>query len=108
MDREMALAQLEALLAVPGALKVITNEVRPELRADRTDARSPLREAVVDGVALASRPDTFVLHDVTRLEAAPGAAGENGQYVAYTDEGDYCQGQPAALLARLTEWRSGG
>lgn len=106
MDRDLAVAQLEALLAVPGALKVITNEVRPELRADRKDPNSPLKDPVVDGVDLAKRADSFVQHDVTRVEPAGGAPGENGQYVAYTDEGDYCQGQPQALLVRLQEWRA--
>lgn len=107
MDRDLAIAQLEALTKIPGGLKVITNEVRPDLRADATDPNSPLREAVVDGVDLARRPDSYVLHDVTRIELAGGAPGEGGQYVAYTAEGDYCQGQPEALLVRLQEWRTG-
>lgn len=109
MDRDQAIAQLEALLTVPGALKVITNEVQPALRADKTDPRSPFREDVLaDAPNAAKSAASFVCHDVVRLEEARGAAGENGQYVAYTAEGDYCQGQPEALLVRLQEWRTGG
>lgn len=107
MDRDLAIAQLEALLKVPGSLKVITNEVQPRLRADRKDARSAFdAEALSADPDLATKPGSFVQHAVTRIEPAPGAAGENGQHVAYTDEGDYCQGQPEALLVRLQEWRT--
>ena len=44
----------------------------------------------------------FVLHDVTSIVEAPGSAGEKGQYRGYSAEGDFTQGQPEALLARLT------
>jgi hypothetical protein len=107
MDRNLAIAQLEALLKVPGSLKVITNEVQPRLRADRKDARSPFdAEALSADPDLPKKPGSFVLHAVTRIEPASGVAGENGQYVAYTDEGDDCRGQPEALLVRLQEWRA--
>lgn len=45
-------------------------------------------------------PRHFVIHQVTGLEQHPA---QPEQWVAVTEEGDYCQGQPEALLARLTE-----
>ena len=94
MNDDLAFDQLKALAAVPGALKVITSEVQPALREDKKDARS------------AAKPDvdlrqvsTFVLHDVTHLDGP----NERGLVTAHTAEGDYLQGHPAAVLARLTE-----
>lgn len=117
MNPELAVAQLKALLKVPGALRIITNEVRPELRRDPGDANSPLDPAKLDAVpgepedakdaarealrvgTYLRRPSTFVIHDVVRLEGP----NDKGQYTAWTAEGDACMGQPEALLARLQE-----
>lgn len=98
VDRELAIAQLEALATVPGALRVITAEVQPALRETKRDPRSPAR-ADVD----LTRPASFVCHDVVAVQG-PDA---RGRYRAVTAEGDFCEGQPAALLRRLTEAGSG-
>lgn len=93
-DREQAIEQLKKLVKRRGALRIITAEVRPELRVDADDPRSPARE----GVDL-RRPATFVIHDVVAVQGPT----ERGRYIAVTAEGDRCEGQPEALLARLTE-----
>lgn len=98
MDRDVAIAQLEALVKVPGALKIITNVHRcqkamhPRLKgfsAKKCDAFKPD----------VRHPGHFVVHDVIRIEG-PNA---QGQYTAFSAEGDYCIGQPEALLKRLQE-----
>ncbi len=101
MNREEAIQQLEALTHA-GGLKIITSEhdcgagVHPDI--------PPFDQAIC---ASYEYPLTdlrhFVIHDVTGMVQAPGSAGEKGQYRAYSAEGDHCQGQPEALLARLTE-----
>ncbi len=100
MTEEQALAQLHALLAVPGALKIITNEVQPDLRQDPTDPASPIRDDAVtaDPNALKKIP-TFVLHDAIMLEGP----NHRGQVAVHSAEGDWTQGQPSAVLRRLTE-----
>ncbi|RJQ04810.1 MAG: hypothetical protein C4551_10040 [Bacillota bacterium] len=101
MDEQLAVAQLEALVKVPGSLKVITNEVRPDLRKDPADPRSPIRDDVLEAdPAALKKVGTFVLHDVVRLEGPT----HRGTYVASTAEGDWCEGYPADLLKRLQEW----
>ena len=109
-EQELALAELEALVKVPGALKIITSEIRPELRQDPDDPRSPVREDVapeggeegfVRADELLRSPATFVLHDVTRLEAS----AHLGMVRAHSAEGDWTEGRPTALLKRLREWR---
>lgn len=99
MNEGLALAQLHALVAVPGALKIITNEIRPELRADPADPASGLPPGVDDGVL--KRPETFVLHDVTRV----GEVDHHGCVRAWSAAGDWTYGEPSAVLARLQEWR---
>lgn len=120
-DREQALAELQALLAVKGALKIITSEVADELKAKPGDPNSPMlqskaikfvREARglsgsedegLDHVGAALKmPSAFVLHDVTSLEGPD----LNGAYRAYSDEGDHTSGFPEDLLRRLREWRA--
>lgn len=96
-DQAIALRELQALLKVKGSLKMITAEVRPALRQDRADRRSPAKA----GVDL-TRPDSFVLHDIVRLEPHPT---KDGLYYAHTAEGDYVLGYPAALVRRLRRWR---
>lgn len=100
VDQELARAQLKALARVPGALKVITSEIRPELRHDRTDPRSPLHPKHDESLLLS--PATMVCHDVTKLEGPD----DRGRMVAHTAEGDWTSGLPAALLRRLQEWRA--
>lgn len=99
VDQELAVAQLKALAKVPGSLKVITAMVRPDLRADADDPRSPL--APKHDPELLKRPETMVLHDVVKIEGPD----EHGHVTAHTAEGDYTQGQAVAVLKRLQEWR---
>jgi hypothetical protein len=94
---KQALTELEALVKVKGALRIITSEVRPELREDRKDPRSPFKgseAALLD-------PATFVLHDVERIEVS----AHRGVVRAYSTEGDWTEGRPAAVLKRLREHR---
>lgn len=93
-DHERAVASLEALVSIPGALRVITATVQPDLREDSDDPRSPAKE----GVDLRDHA-TFVVHDVVTLEGPL----DKGYYRAVTAEGDYCLGRPFDLLVRLTE-----
>lgn len=97
--QEHALAQLRALAGVPGALKVITAEIQPHLRANKNDPRSPLHGRHDESLLLS--PDTMVCHDVTEVEGPD----DRGRVTAHTAEGDWCSGLPAALLRRLQEWR---
>lgn len=100
MTNEQAVAQLEALVDVPGSLRVITNEVRPDLREDPDAAGSPIRADVLESDPhTLKRPSTFVIHDVVRLEG-PDA---RGRMIAHTAEGDWTLGYPVDLLARLLE-----
>ena len=95
MDSEQAIAQLKALIEVPGALKIITNEPRP------IEAQKALwggEESAFVPFPL-SDPRAFVCHDVTRLEGR----NEKGYVAAHTAEGDVCIGSPEALLPRLLE-----
>lgn len=96
-DKSLAVQQLEALSSIPGALKIITNEVQPDLREDRKDRRSAAK-ADVD----LHRPDSFVCHDVVRIEGPD----HRGLYTAFSAEGDWCRGEEKALLARLQEWNA--
>lgn len=98
-DDELALAELVALVQVPGALRIITNEVRPDLRQDPDDPNSKLPEDADPDLLL--RPDTFVQHHVTRLEVR----AHLGAVRAHSAEGDWTEGRPAAVLRRLREWR---
>lgn len=93
------------LTATPGFLKVITNEIRSDLRVDSADARSAIRQDALDGDAnLLRRPDTYVIHDVVALEPHP--VMEN-MFRAITAEGDFVDGSPKALYDRLTEYQRG-
>jgi hypothetical protein len=90
--------ELKALVRIPGALRIITNEVKPELREDRDNPASP-----AGGDADLTNPATFVTHHVTDV-AGPD---ERGRYLATSDEGAWVTGYPDALLARLRQWRHG-
>lgn len=102
MDERLALAQLEALVAVPGALKIITGQIRPELRLSETDPRSPIRpELAAADPDILTRRRVYIWHDAARLERD----AERGRVRVYSAEGDFTEGRPAAVLARLTEWQ---
>lgn len=80
-----AIQQLNALVQIPGALQVITNQ-----HAHEGDCSSI--EATLD------QPAHFVCHDVTEIEDVGG-----GLYRAKTAEGDWTVGSPDDLLRRLQE-----
>jgi hypothetical protein len=82
--RDLARQQLDALIEVPGALKIITSE-------ETKDGRG---YPVTD-------PRHYVLHDVVRLEEIPS---QPNQIRAWSAEGDYTQGSVAAVLRRLQQW----
>lgn len=99
-EREQAVAELKALVRVPGALKIITEHPRPA--AER------------EGLTMAN-PGYYVLHDVERIEG-PDA---KGQYRALSEEYDYaemgvregkgrdaCVAYPEVLIRRLQQWRT--
>ena len=77
---------LTDLLGYKGRLKIITSEVNPDRPKESTRFR----------------PSYFIQHDVTKIEGVRG----RGVIKAYSEEGDHCSGYPAALLARLTEWKT--
>lgn len=112
MDRDAAIARLEALMQAPGTLRIITNEhacgggVHPSIGGAVNDAgeRAPWDQEACDAFAYKdTSPLHFVRHDVVRLEQARGGPGERGQMIARSAEGDWTQGQPEALLSRLIE-----
>lgn len=100
--QKIALAELEALLKIPGRLRIITNEIQPKMRMAAKDRRSALAEGA--DPELLKKPSTFVHHNVTRIEPHPT---QEGVYLAYSDEGDYTMGYPEALVKRLSDWRNG-
>lgn len=86
VTEEQALAQLEGLLAIPGMLQIITNEVADESFPD-TDHRR------------------FVIHDVVRI-----GQDLQGRLQAFTAEGDWFVSIDGArgMLRRLTVVSLGG
>lgn len=102
MDDALALQTLYALLRVPGALRIITSEIRPEYREDPSNPRALLHPNVeANDPGILKRPESMVIHDVVRIEPV-----KDGRYRAYSAERDWCEGPPAALLKRLQEWAS--
>lgn len=97
---ETTLKQLEALVEIPGALRVITNEHACGGGKHPSDPGFN-HEACAAFEADLSKPEHFVIHDVVSIEGPD----HKGRYTAFTDEGDWCMGQPEALLKRLTEVR---
>lgn len=96
--RAQAIAELEALVKLPGSLKIITNIPDP------AGADLPTEH-----------PKHNVHHDVVEIAEWEN---HNGQYIARSAEYnakdygyddrmtfDYITGQPDALLVRLREWR---
>jgi hypothetical protein len=86
MTQNQAWNLLVELLAHKGQLKVITSEVDE----NRPPNITPLN------------PAYFVQHDVVKIEVTK-VAGKIDRLRAYTEEGDYCEGLPLALLHKLTE-----
>jgi len=80
-----AVQQLEALVAIPGALQVITNEHAHSGDCSSADTTPDL-------------PAHFVCHNVTEIEDAGG-----GLFRAKTAEGDWTIGNPEDLLRRLQQ-----
>ena len=101
MTRDEAIKQLEALTHVE-ALKVITSEhdcgggKEPGSPGFDMETCSSYEHPL-------THPRHFVIHDIVSVAPAPGPRAEKGLYRAHSAEGDYCEGQPEALLARLTE-----
>lgn len=95
------LTLLQNSVAMPGFLKIITNEVSSELRVDPENPRSPVRPDVLEDFPdVMKHHSTMVLHDVVAIEAHPA---KEGLYRAFSAEGDMCEGRPQALWDRLTE-----
>lgn len=104
MDEKLALAQLRGLVAIPGALKVITAEHRCGIPSEHVGPVGAVEEAQCFAYPQpVSSPRHYVIHDVVRLEGP----NEQGRCRALTAEGDWCAGRPAALLKRLQEWQAG-
>lgn len=97
-EDKQAITELEALAKVPGALMIITSEIVPQFRRSKDDPSSAPKEGAALAVAT-----TFVQHAVTRLEVIE----HRGTIRAYSDEGDWTEGRPVALLRRLREHRGG-
>lgn len=85
VENDIAAAQLDALIAVPGALRVITSE----------EAKDANKYPPTD-------PRHYVIHDVVRIEDHPT---HKGAIRAYTAEGDFCEGYPRDVLKRLQQWQ---
>lgn len=91
MDDETALKMLKFLLKEGGHLKIVTAE-----RSDVPEAELVPRGGNNNPLA---DPRAFVLHDVVKIEGPD----HNGDYVAYSEEGDHTHGRAGPLLRRLTE-----
>jgi hypothetical protein len=74
-DQELARAELEALVQIPGFLKIITAEVKPEFRKDPKDRRSPLDEEAYE-----ARRDKQ-LEAIHAWEARAARAAEAGKAI---------------------------
>ncbi len=98
MNNRQAILQLEALVLVPGALRIITNMHACGGGVHPDGSRGPFDE---EKCAKFKHPLTnsrhFVVHDVVRVEGP----NHRKEYRAFTEEGDHCTGQPVAVLRRL-------
>lgn len=92
MAESTAVDQLNALVQIPGALKVITNE------HDHANGLHPTPEDCAAVETTLDQPAHFVCHDVITVEDTGG-----GLYRALTDEGDWTVGYPDDLLKRLQQ-----
>ena len=100
MTREQATLQLEALVLVPGALRIITSE--HDCGGGKHPTIGEFDQEACDAYRYGKKDVRhFVIHDVVRIEGP----NHRDQYRAFSDEahGDHCTGQPEALLARLLE-----
>lgn len=89
---DTALKMLRFLLEQgEGDLKIITAE-RSDVPEGELVPRGGNNNPLAD-------PRAYVLHDVVRLEGPD----HNGDYIAYSEEGDHTHGRPGPLLAKLTE-----
>lgn len=117
MDDATALKRLKLLLSEEGALRIVNHfhGCTDQLVTDEQMVAAGPDSALVDqckayaaehghtpGLAGGyTSVGHYRLHDVQRLEESP----RKGWFTAYADDdlGTQCSGQPAALLARLTE-----
>lgn len=107
-EQDQALKELRALLEVGGVLKIVTNEVHPELRTHHDDPRAPLsRKALAANPDAALRPATFVQHDVVSIEPATDVGEGLWRARSAPEHNDHVIGTPTALLSRLQKWRRG-
>ena len=90
MTGAQAIKELKALAKKRGALRIITNECA---------SKSCNASGHDEGRYTPRDPRHFKIHDVVRLEGP----NHHDQFRAYSKEGDWCQGQPEALLPRLLE-----
>lgn len=130
-EQEQALAELKALLKIPGALMHITDELIDDLKdhdalpAEHRDAdtraasiaraRLPLRPDIDPGpdvidtadpsarIPILNRPSSFVRLPIIRIEGPD----EKGYIKAFAEDGSWRRGKPAAVLKRLREGREG-
>ena len=105
MDKKQAILQLEALVIVPGALRIITNEHACGGGVHPDGAHGKFDQKKCEGFEH-NKKDVrhFVIHDVVRVEGP----NHRSEYRAFTEDGDHCTGQPEALLARLLEAGAAG
>jgi len=102
MDDDLALQQLRALLAVPGALKLISSAhaCGAGLTAGHKDG---FDQAVCDAYQYpVEDPRHWVLLDVTGLEGPD----DDGMYRATTDDGSWCEGTLAGILLQTQRWQA--
>lgn len=107
---ELAVKQLEALVQIPGTLRVITNEHDHENGIHPTPEDCAAHVETVKGLTEDAEeeevpipltdPRHFVIHDVVSIEGPDEATG---LVRARTEEGDVCIGYPADVLARLQQ-----
>lgn len=110
MTNDLALQQLQALVAIPGALKIITNAHRCQDAIHPDFPGFDAATCAAYGEEIGSRerfganpladPRHFVCHDVVRLEGPD----DKGRYKAFSaNDEDWCLAYPAELLERLQE-----
>lgn len=109
MDRDLAITQLRVLAAVPGALKIITNMLKPAFRADPDNWDSGPRVGVT--AEDMTNPEVYLCHDVVGITGPDHRGRFMAVSAAYeTPRGtvapDRTIAQPEVLLDRLQHWRT--
>lgn len=95
MDRKQAIWTLKELVKTPGALRIITAEC-----VSKKCTEGPTSPTGHDTDLFKPKdPRHFIIHNVVSLDGP----NQRGQFKAHSAEGDWTQGQPEALLARLLE-----